>query len=117
MLCCTLSPDANTGRPFSHANGTTFRRTNCQLRLKRSGTPSLLSLHRQWIPSPLKAFLTVFFGRRGDLYLLFSIKTFMIFLCPYMLLRQSAIIHDFIYKPRCCFTFADTMQISSGCDS
>ena len=58
-----LTPDANTARPLSHANGTSFRRTNCQLRLKRSGMPSRLSLRRQWIPSPLKAFLTVCFGR------------------------------------------------------
>ncbi len=79
MLCCILSPDANTDHPFPHANGTTFRRTNCQLRLKRSGIPSRLSLRRQWIPSPLKAFLTVCFGRWDGLYLLLSIKTFMIF--------------------------------------
>ena len=37
--------------------GTTFRQTNCQLRLKRSGMPSRLSLRRQWILPPLKAFL------------------------------------------------------------
>ena len=69
-----LTPDANTARPVSHTNGTTFRRTNCQLRLKRSGMPSRLSLRRQWIPSPLKAFLTVCFGRGGGLYLLFGIR-------------------------------------------
>ena len=69
-----LTPDANTARPFSHANGTTFRRTNCQLRLKRSGMPSRLSLRRQWIPSLLKAFPTVCFGRGGGLYLLFGIR-------------------------------------------
>ena len=69
-----LTPDANTARPLSHTNGTTFRRTNCQLRLKRSGIPSRLSLRRQWILSPLKAFLTVCFGRGGGLYLLFGIR-------------------------------------------
>ena len=34
--------------------------TNCQLRLKRSGKPSRLSLHRQWIPPPLNRPPTVF---------------------------------------------------------
>ena len=36
---------------------TTFRQTNCQLRLRNSGEPSFLSLRRQWILPPLKAFL------------------------------------------------------------
>ena len=59
--------------PLSHTNGTTFRRTNCQLLLKRSGIPSRLSLRRQWITSLLKAFLAVCFGKSG-LYLLFGIR-------------------------------------------
>ena len=32
----------------------TRRQTNCQLRLKRSGEPSRLSLRRQWISSSLR---------------------------------------------------------------
>ena len=81
-----LTPDANTARPVSHTNGTTFRRTNCQLRLKRSGMPSRLSLRRQWIPSPLKAFLTVCFGRGGGLYLLFTVNNCYLFrnFCPFL---------------------------------
>lgn len=47
------------GRKFrialSHANRVTFRQTNCQLRLRKSGKPSFLSLRKQWILPALRA--------------------------------------------------------------
>ena len=37
-----------------HTNWATFRQTNCQLRLRKSGKPSFLSLRKQWILPSLR---------------------------------------------------------------
>ena len=49
--------DENTGRVcvLFRQTSATLQRTKCQLRLRRSGMPSRLSLSRHWISLPLRA--------------------------------------------------------------
>ena len=52
---CAVATDGRAEPPLPHTNRATLRRTNCQLRLRKSGEPSFLSLRRQWISPPLSA--------------------------------------------------------------